>query len=175
MFPLLRPALAGLSLLSLAACESGIFAEPEAPPPCPTVTVVEDAGRLTRFSGSGRDLTDVMFEAEIGPMSGSCGYDDDEIDVELNVQFIASRGPADQGRRADFRYFVAVARTDQTVIAREEFDSWIDFPGNQTRAGIVEELGQHIPIAPGETGAEFVVYVGFALTPEELEFNRAHQ
>ena len=76
----------------------------------------------------------MQFEAEIGDVAGSCGYDDDVLDVELRVQFIASRGPADEGRRADFRYFVAIARTDDTVIAREEFDSFIEFPGNQTRA-----------------------------------------
>lgn len=157
----------------LAACSA--FEAPAPPPPCPQVAAVDDASRLTRFAGEGRDLTDVAFEAEIGPMIGSCTYDDDVIDVELQVQMIASRGPADEGRRADFKYFVAVARLDRTVIARAEFDSYIEFPGNQTRAGIVEELAQHIPITPGERGDSYVIYVGFSLTPEELEFNRAQQ
>jgi hypothetical protein len=170
-----RPALAGIALLALAACDTPIFQKPAPPPPCPTVAAVDDAARLTRFSGAGRDLTDVAFEAEVGDMTGSCGYDGDTIDVDLTVQFIASRGPADQARRADFRYFVAIARRDQTVVARKEFDSFIEFPGNQTRAGIVEELAQRIPIKSGESGTNFIIYIGFALTPEELEFNRAQQ
>jgi hypothetical protein len=172
---LARPmTLAGIAVLGgLAACSA--FEPPEPPPPCPEVATVDDAAKLTRFAGEGRDLTDVAFEAEVGQLSGSCVTEDDVIDVELQVQFIASRGPADKDRRADFRYFVAVARTDQTIIAREEFDSYIEFPGNQTRAAIVEELAQHIPRVSGETGETYVIYVGFALTHEEVEFNRAQR
>lgn len=165
-------ALAALAL-TLAAC--GMLEKPKPPAPCPRADIVDDAGKLTRFAGTGRDLTDVQFEAEIDGVSGSCVYDDDVIDVDLQLRIVASRGPADENRRADFRYFVAVARTDQTIIAREEFDSYIEFPGNQTRAGIVEELAQHIPIQPDEPGTNFVIYVGFALSPEELEFNRAQR
>ncbi len=167
---LIAPAL----LAGLAGCGS-LFAKPAPPPPCPQIAQVNDAATLTRFAGTGRDLTDVTFEAEFGPFYGSCGYDDNEIDVELNVQIIASRGPADQARRADFRYFVAIARLDQTILAREEFDSYIEFPGNQVRAGIVEELAQQIPIQSGERGDHYVIYVGFVLTPEELAFNRAQR
>jgi hypothetical protein len=165
--------LAPVLLVGLSGC--GLFSKPPPPPPCPHVAQVDDASTLTRFAGTGRDLTDVAFEAEIGPMRGSCAYEDDLIDVELSVQFIASRGPADQARRADFRYFVAIARLDQTVLAREEFDSYIEFPGNQVRAGIVEELAQQIPIQSGERGDHYIIYVGFILTPEELAFNRAQQ
>lgn len=164
---------AGILSGTLSACS--VFEAPAPPPPCPQVARVEDAARLTRFSGEGRDLTDVAFEAELGGMQGSCGYSDDEIDVELGIQIIASRGPADENRRADFRYFVAIARVDQTILAREEFESYVEFPGNQVRAGIVEELTQRIPIKAGESGADYVIYAGFVLTPEELAFNRAQQ
>ncbi len=166
---------AAVLAIGLAGCEAGFFSKPAPPGPCPRVAAVADAGTLTRFSGSGRDLTDVAFEAEIGGMQGSCVYSDDVIDVDLAVQFIASRGPADQNRRADFKYFVAVARFDQSVVARESFDTFVEFPGNQNRAGIVEELAQHIPIASGERGDSFVIYVGFELTPQELTFNRAQK
>lgn len=162
-----------LTGLGLGACS--VFEPPAPPPPCPEIAVVEDAATLTRFAGQGRDLTDVAFEAELGDVRGSCVTEDDVIEVELQVQFIASRGPADKDRRADFRYFVAVAQVDQTIIAREEFDSYIEFPGNQVRAGIVEELAQHIPRPNGETGDNFVIYVGYALTPEEVAFNRAQR
>lgn len=171
LLALVAPTLLGSALL--AGCS--LFERPPPPPPCPHVTQVGDASTLTRFAGGGRDLTDVAFEAEIGPLFGSCAYEDDVIDVELNVQVVASRGPADQARRADFRYFVAIARLDQTVLARQEFDSFIEFPGNQVRAGIVEELAQRIPIQSGERGDSFVIYVGFILTPEELAFNRAQR
>src|SRR3546814_9857974 len=61
---------------------------------------------------------------------------------------------------------------DQTVLARKEFDSYIEFPGNQVRAGIVEDLAQQIPIQSGERGDSFIIYVGFILTPESSEESR---
>lgn len=155
---------------ALAGCS--VLEAPAPPPPCPKVVRVADAAKLTRFIGAGRDLTDVAFEAELLDVSGTCGYDDDLIDVETLVKFVASRGPADQARRADFKYFVAIATRDKRIVGREVFESTIEFPGNQTRAGVVEELEQQIPLSAGKAGPDYVIYVGFELTPEEVEFNR---
>src|SRR5256885_490934 len=71
---------------------------------CPTVTRIGDATRLTRFVPGGRDLTDVAFEAKIGGISGNCSGNEKRIQVQMNAQFIASRGPADKGRKAPFDY-----------------------------------------------------------------------
>jgi hypothetical protein len=76
---------------------------PSVPPPCPAVAKVEDASKLTRFAGEGRDLTDVLFEAELTDIAASCSYGSDTIDMASRVRFVVSRGPADTARRADFR------------------------------------------------------------------------
>jgi len=60
------------------------------------------------------------------------------------------------------------------VLAREQFDTFIDFPGNKTRNGIREELEEKIPLTGGQRGDDYRVYVGFALTHDELAYNRAH-
>ncbi len=145
---------------------------PEIPPPCPRAVVGENAGRLTRFSGAGKDPVNVVFEAEIADLAGSCIYDDDSIEVDLQIQLIAGRGPATTDDKAKFSYFVAVARTDKTILSRDAFDTVIELPGNQTRNETVEELEQTIPLAEGETGANIVIVVGIEMTPEELEYNR---
>ena len=106
--------LAGVSLL--AACA----AEPERRP-CPQAVVLTDASRQVKFSGPGRDLTDVLFEASIQAGQLVCEYDENVLDVDLQVQVVAQRGPANGDRLANISYFVAVARTDQTVLARENF------------------------------------------------------
>src|SRR5262245_47211163 len=162
--------------LLLGACETlrsiDFSPKPEMPPPCPRAVVGENAGRLTRFSGAGKEPANVVFEAEISDLAGTCVYDDDSIDVDLQIQLGASRGPAATDDSAKFNYFVAVARTDKTVLSRDAFDTVIELPGNQTRNQTVEQLEQTIPIAKGESGANFVIVVGFEMTPEELEFNR---
>jgi len=175
-----RPTALRLALLAapllLGACETlrsiNFNPQPELPPPCPRAVVGENAGRLTRFSGAGKDPANVVFEAEIADLAGSCVYNEDSIDVDLQVQLIASRGPAATDDNAKFNYFVAVARTDKTILSRDAFDTVIELSGNQTRNQSVEQLEQTIPIAKGESGANLVIVVGFEMTPVELEFNR---
>lgn len=158
------------AVLLVAAC-----ATDETPRACPEVVLLADASKQTKFNGQGRDLTDVLFEAELEAGRLVCEYDDNEVDVDLQVRVIASRGPANSDRLANINYFVAVARADQTVLARKSFDIAIPFPGNRTRVSGLEEIGQVIPLAQGEDGTDYRIYLGFDLTPEELRFNRANR
>ena len=160
----------GLGLLA-AACgtdEGPRFA-------CPQAILVEDAAQLVRFEGPGRDLTDVDFEAEIQAPAIGCSFDEEEFAVvgDMQLRIVASRGPADNDRTARFEYFVAVATAvGRRIIAREEFGLSVPFEGNRTRVVVVEELSPRIPIRADETGAEYRLYVGFKLSPEELDYNR---
>ena len=45
------------------------------------------------------------------------------------------------------------------------------FPKNRSRMAAVEEITQRIPLQPGQTGADYVIYVGLALTSQELRYN----
>jgi len=168
--PLLRRlplALAGLGLLA------GCAGEPETRP-CPRAVVLNDAAKQVRFNGQGRDLTDVLFEASISTGRLVCEYDENVLDVDLQVEVIASRGPANSDRLANITYFVAVSQTDQTVLARESFDIAIPFPGNRTRVSGLEEIGQVITLPAGQDGGDYLIYVGLELTHEEIEYNRAN-
>jgi hypothetical protein len=136
--------------------------------------VLSDAARQVKFAGEGRDLTDVLFEASISTGRLVCEYDDNVLDVDLQVDVVASRGPANSDRLANITYFVAVSRTDRTVLARESFDIAIPFPGNRTRVSGLEEIGQVITLPAGEDGGDYLIYVGLELTREELEYNRAN-
>ena len=141
---------------------------------CPTVTRVGLATHLTRFVPNGRDLTDVAFEAHIGGIGGNCSAAEHAVKVEMSAQFIATRGPADRTRKAPFSYFVAIADNDDNVLARQNFDTTIAFPGTQTRNGVEEDIDQLIPIKTGQQGSDFHIYIGFNLTPEEIAYNQAH-
>jgi hypothetical protein len=141
---------------------------------CPDVSKVGDVSRLTRFVPGGHDLTDVTFEAAVGQLAGSCSASDGSVVVDLKVEFIASRGPANTTRKAPFTFFVAIVDKADNVLARQEFDSGVAFPGNQTRSSGVEELEQDIPVSNPLQGNQYRVFVGFVLTPEEVAYNRAH-
>ena len=141
---------------------------------CPRVTKVNEASQLTRFGPAGHDITDVQFEALIGDINGKCEAVDKGVSVKMTVDFIASRGPADKTRKASFAYFVAITDNKDNVLTRQQFDTYIDFPGNRTRDGIRESLDEIIPLAAGQRGDDFRVYLGFVVTHDELAYNRAH-
>lgn len=160
----------GLAPFLLQACASD-----EAPLPCPDAVRIVDASRMVGFEGFGRDLTDVRFEAELEGLRLSCEYDDAVLEVVLEVSMAALRGPANRSRLAVIDYFVAITDADRNILVRETFDLKIPFEGNRTRILVTDEVTPRIPLAPGKTGADYLIYVGFSLTPEQLRYNRRAQ
>lgn len=170
--------LAALLLVGLAGCSStNPLAGTANVPPCPKVAVLTDAAHLTVFKdGAGRDLTDVKYDAEFGRITGECIYnkrDNGKVTVEMTLQITARRGPADRDRLADVDYFVAVVDRQSNVLGRQEFQSRIQFPSDQTENTTQDELEQIIPLKKDQAGEDIDVLVGFKLTPEQLERNRA--
>ena len=175
-----RAPLGGLAaaILSVAVAGCSLFEGGDDDPyrkACPQLVPVVDAMRVTRFQGEGRDLTDAEFEARIDDVSGECELDDEEIVTNMAVTLVAKRGPADQDRRISFRYFVAIADNFENVLAREEFGVTLEFEGNRTQIGYLDEIEPTIPLKEGQSGRDFRIYVGLVLTPEELERNRQNR
>ena len=166
--------LAPLSLmLALASCGFGDEGPP--PPPCPAAFPVAEARELTRFVGQGRDLTDVLFEAQVQDVALVCAYDDAVIEMDMRVRIMAVNGPANGGRKISLTYFVAIATLDRKIVAREEFDLEVPFEGNRTRVLAIDEVSPRIPLQPGQTGDDYLIYVGIALTPDELRYNQENR
>lgn len=165
-----------LALLVLAACQRG----PEKlPPACPVIAIIQDTAELTLFApGAGRDLTDVTLEAKVAEFGGFCNTDIDEdegtgeVEVDLEVLFRATRGPASTSRTAKVSYFIAIADRDENILAHETFETDLEFEGNRNRIAYVEELKQKIPLKAGKFGDDFKVFIGFQLDDEQLKYNR---
>ncbi len=173
---------ATLRMAARAVCFAGVLGglvalggcvEPPPPPDCPSVRVLQDPGTLTRFrEGDGRDITDILFQAEFSGVSGDCIVDDNEVSIDFAVRIAAQRGPADTEKRADMNIFMAVQAPDRQILSREEFQIQIPFDGNQTRVVYSDEFEGRIPLPAGESAGGYTVYLGFVLTREELQFNR---
>ena len=130
----------------------------------------------------GRDLTDVLSEGRIVNYKGSCTYSTDSdtgegtMDVEVRLDLRAARGPADTTRGAALQYFISVTDIDRKILSKEVFDIQADFPGNRTQAKIVDQpIYLTLPIAAGQTGADYLIFVGFQLTRDQLDYNRANK
>lgn len=167
-----RRACAALALsAALGACESS----GDLPRPCPELVGVQDASSLVKFTGAGRDLTDVLFESQIEGTQLSCVYDDEVIESLVNIRILAVRGPADEERLARLRYFVAITTNDLQVVAREEFEATLPFEGARTRIASSDEIEPRIPLRPGTDGDAYRIYFGLILTPDELRYNRENR
>jgi len=137
--------------------------------------MLKDTDRLVKFVGEGRDLTDVEFEAALRRSVLFCEYDENVIEAVVLVNMVALRGPADGDRLAEVAYFVAITNKNNREVIREEFTVQIPFEGNQTQIAITEEVEPRIPLQPAETAADYKVYVGFRLTPDELQYNQENR
>lgn len=176
----MRIALIALSMVSvIAGCESSgasKAARENNPAPCPNIIVLEDAARLVEFAGEGKTLRDVAYSGEIENVSLACRYFADKpIEASIEVDLAFGKGPAASSDAKEFKYFVAVTRTDLEVIAKKEFSIPVQFSEKNAIKRFEEEIESIvIPRAnEGTAGTNFEVIVGLVVTPAQAVYNRS--
>ncbi len=127
---------------------------------------------MTKFVGESEDLSESEFEAKVDAVQSLCFYAENRIRTEMRVQFLAARGPRENDGLAPFDYFIAITGPGGERVAREVFDSRIEFTGDKVQSLVVEELEPTIYLQPGENGDFYRIYVGFMLSPKELAYNK---
>ncbi len=161
---------------SLAGCESQSKGALERnPAPCPNILVLNDAARLIEFDGE-PSLDNVGFTGEITNVTLSCRYFDEKpITGSLEVDFAFGKGPSAVGNTKDYTYFVAVTRRDREVIAKKEFTVRGSFGNSSNVDEAKEKINSFvIPRADDKTsGTNFEIIVGFALTRDQVLYNRS--
>jgi len=164
-----RHALCLMPLLLLSAC--GGTDDEVVVLTCPQVLIVDETARLTQFApGEGRDMLDVRFDAKIGTIEWVCEFLSEErrVDVEARFGVLAFRGPAAESSLARLPYFVAVANPQGEIMAKQVFAIEVAFPGNALEIGHVETVFQRLHYANIGVAADYTIYIGFQLTPEQL-------
>ena len=144
---------------------------------CPAVSILQDAQKITRFKpGTGRDIIDIRFQAEIVNFTGACEYDQDgdkwEAEVELLIQIAVKRGPANKDGKIHFRYFAAIPEFQSQEQGKSIFSVAGHFEGNRRRLMYQDELSMRIPVVKPMDGQGLGIVLGFQLTPNELIYNR---
>ena len=158
----------------LAACGTNPFEEAPVPA-CPAAYLPKDTAKLVQFNGTGKDLTDVVFEAELNGYDGDCGYDLDDgvLNVIISPVITGELGPVAQNRSASFKYFVALRDPDGKFVQKSVFDVNMPFPENLNLARYRDEqVTLNVPLADVWAGPDFEIYMGFQLSADQLEYNR---
>ncbi|HEY1721459.1 MAG TPA: hypothetical protein VGG27_09470 [Magnetospirillaceae bacterium] len=170
-----RALIAAAVPVALAGC-SALGGKKEAPP-CPEVNVLADTSKfITYRPGPGRDMTDMVLQGEIVGYKGSCTYDKDEkkMVMTLQVSMTFTRGPAAPGDDARAEYYVAIPAYYPKPEAKQTFGVQFSFQPPADHVRITDnEVELTLPLKdPAKDLANRDIYIGFQLTPEELELNR---
>ena len=156
--------------LALAACAN---TDDNFPPPCPTLTLLTDAGDLTRFAGAGRDVTDLALAARISAIGAKCSRDGrSSVKATVNIIADVARGPAFVGRVVDIPYFIAITEAGR-IIDKRNFVAHVEFPSNVSRVPFFgPEIDLSVAVSPEKNASVYKIFVGFSLTPQEVSYNR---
>lgn len=175
-------ALLVLASLGLTACQdSGIpLLDKPTVLPCPGYQILEDAAALTKFQdGPGRDITDISFKAEMREIKMAClskidkETDSGHMEIDIAPVMLAELGAATGNEQATLPYFVVVTDPQKNILYREELSLKVSFKGNRTRlVATAAATTINIPITPKIRNNYYIIYSGFALTPEQTEYNR---
>lgn len=143
--------------------------------PCPPVGALYETARLVEFDGEGELYTNIEYTGEIIGARLYCRYIGDEpLEAEIEVDFAFGKGPAATSSSHDYPFYVAVTRRNGKVLAKEYFSVKADFGNGQLdgQTAVVNKIV--IPRADESiSGSNFEVIVGYDLTEDQLEFNRA--
>ncbi len=160
-----------LSLLAGCGPARNTFA-----PACPTARLIPTLADMTRYAGAGpaHDVTDLILQARVVAVHGSCQAGDDPsmLPAKVTVSISVRRGPAMRGRQADVPVFLAVTKGD-TVRDKQVFPVHLTFPPNVERLTLTSpEINLDLPVRPNSSGAAYDIITGFQLSPDELAANR---
>ena len=176
--PARPPTLALTAALPMALALAGLFGcaapGPQFAPACPTLSLLRDAADLSRYAGTGRDLSDLSLQARIAAVPATCTWAEGRTKVRatLQVTFDLTRGPAATSRQLEARYFVAVTKGD-AVLDEQDYTLAALFPPNTDRAQFSSnKIDLLLPVSGAVSAAAYQIYVGFRLSPDELQANR---
>jgi len=171
-----------LALPVVAALAAGCTSQQDATAAqCPSGGIVPDANVLVQFrDGPGRDVTDVIVQAQVVDTRITCEYAKGRnakpaVTLDLQIAFAAERGPAERARRVRLPYFVAIVDGERNIVAKETFTADFEWADNRVRVGRVDQWEPHIPLRSNFDGPSYQILVGFQLTEAQLAWNRTQR
>jgi len=147
-------------------------------PPCPDVRVDNATANITQFrDGPGRDVGDIVYQAEIVSYRGTCTQDlendEGEAEVEMEIEFAMATGAASAKGEIPLYYFVALPQLFPDPAGKQIFELRRTGPGGASKVQRwTETVSLTLPVTKARPSAAYDIYVGFQLTDEQLAFNR---
>lgn len=170
-------------LVALAACSSDGDEEeiekeviPEALI-CPTTGILSDASVMRVFAGgSAANAGDVAYDLEFMRASLlECELNEEhELTAKIRFDARAQSGPALSDNTIRYPYFVAVLDPAGKVLSKTVREGEAKFKSGSTLTRFGMEYDDiKFTVPEGKDGLGYEILIGFQLTREQVEFNRA--
>jgi hypothetical protein len=140
---------------------------------CPLASALVDTASLTQL-GSGNQP---LYTAQIHKVSADCDIAkyENTVSSDLDIEFTATRPDGGPAESFDAPYFVAVTVAGQ-VVAKRAYTVHFSFDPGQTSAAFSEsQETPTIHMQKGKHPYDYAALVGFQLTREQLDYNRAER
>ena len=108
---------------------------------------------------------------------GTCEFDDDGVEVNMDMDMMISGGPAVEPGPIDLYYFVAIPRFHPDPAGKKVFNRGYTIPRSGPRRERITEsnIRVYIPLESEIVAGGYIIYLGFQLTNEQLEYNRSRR
>jgi hypothetical protein len=169
-----RVAAGGAALVLAAfasACSSG---SKEANLVCPASAIAPELNMIPQFGpGTGTSPADVQASGIITSVKTTCERAEKGITIHTSVGITARRAYL-QVKQTTLPFFIAVADARQHILAKQQFTDTVQFVGSEPYREATDAFTVYLPVNSPGAGGDYVVLVGFQLTPEQRAFLRTH-
>jgi hypothetical protein len=118
-----------------------------------------------------------MHTAEILSYEGNCNFKGKGVEVKFDVELLIKQGPRSETRALELFYFVAIPQffpdpNGKTIFVREH-----QITDRTPKSEVIKEknIKVFLPLENRLKAAAYDIYVGFQLTKQELQENRAQK
>ncbi|KXV22150.1 hypothetical protein AD942_14660 [Gluconobacter japonicus] len=172
------PAFAVLALSTLAGCDEsnpGMFA-----PACPATEIPSAASDRFVYDGRGLDVGSLVSHAQLTSIAGDCqrgpkGPKGQEmVRTRISLAMNLTRGPASESSSIDVPYFIVIMR-DGKIVDKKVFTDTFKLEPNVSAQPVRTELRLiDLPASKNLQDNPYTLEIGYQLTHDELDYNRAH-
>ncbi|PLX44667.1 MAG: hypothetical protein C0605_02235 [Hyphomicrobiales bacterium] len=180
--------IAAVLIVALAGCSSTISpgklfgrgkakVKTNAPPNCPSISILADAATLTRFARPGTtDITDTLYDAQILKVAIKCKVEGGVVRTEFGVSGSITLGPSGTPGQTDLPIFAALTLKDQDVLRKITRDSSVTIKAGKRTANFIEIVKRfEFRLAAGKAATDYEILTGFNLTPAQVKYNQRYQ
>lgn len=151
----------------------GLFAPAHADQDCPLTRKVRFADMAVQFKpGVPASLDSIQYGAKIGEVFGACTLKNGVLDIKLDIRFTVERGAKAEKYVFPIPYFIVVYRTGDQAIQKLPKTVEANF-GRNTMGTFNAEISEKIKVAASDNLQNLELFIGFQLTPEQLEYNKS--